>query len=53
MRTGPALEVSRVQSKVYNQPFGGKSRMAFKDGGVARLEVHTEVMRRNESFDKI
>lgn len=40
-------------SSVYNQHLGELSRMTFKDWGAAWLEVHAEVMKMDESFDKM
>lgn len=44
-------ELSEISS-VYDQPWGERSWMIFKDWGVAWLEVHAEMMRLDESFEK-
>lgn len=46
---GHLLEISSA----CNQPLESRSCMTFKDRGVAWLEVHAEIMRLDESFDKI
>lgn len=38
---------------MYNQHLGELSRMTFKDWGAAWLEVHAEVMKMDEGFDKM
>lgn len=52
MGIGHPLEMPRVPLNMYKQPLGERSCMTFEDWRVAWLEVHAEMMRLDESFDK-